>query len=145
MTQHMARMNYFLQFSPLITSITSSFLVGGVPGEVKVIADNMMNLELLFKATELTGNTTFAQIAVSHANRTIEEHFRPDTSDGIFHVVAYNETTGDVQRKYNWQGLRDNSTWARGLAWVIHGYATSVQKTNGTFPKFLGKYWLQRI
>ncbi len=87
----------------------------------------MMNLELLFKAHEITGNETFREIALSHANRTIEEHFRDD--GGVFHVVGYNETTGEVSRKYNSQGMADNSTWSRGLAWAIHGYTTTYQKT----------------
>jgi hypothetical protein len=96
-------------------------------GEVTVIVDNMMNLELLFRAHEITGNDTFREIALSHANRTIEEHFRED--GGTFHVVGYSEATGQVVRKYNAQGMADNSTWSRGLAWAIHGYTTTYQKT----------------
>ncbi|CAL8111210.1 unnamed protein product [Orchesella dallaii] len=95
--------------------------------EVTVIIDNMMNLELLFRAHEITGNATFVEIALSHANRTIEEHFREDY--GVFHVVGYNETNGEVARKYNAQGMADNSTWSRGLAWAIHGYTTTYQFT----------------
>lgn len=98
--------------------------------EVKVIADNMMNLELLFRAAELSGNATFSSIARSHADRTIQDHFRNDGKDGCFHVVGYEETTGDVSRKYNVQGLRDNSTWSRALAWVTHGYVTTYIETN---------------
>lgn len=101
---------------------------GGVEGEVKVIADNMMNLDLMFIATELSGNQTYAQMAISHAEKTIRNHFR-ENGQGIFHVVAYDEATGAVKRKYNWQGYADNSTWARGLAWVTHGYTSTYEHT----------------
>lgn len=107
---------------------------GGVDGEVKVIADNMMNLELMFKATYLSGNQTYSQMAISHAEKTIQNHFR-ENGRGVFHVVAYDESTGAVKRKYNWQGYADNSTWARGLAWITHGYATTYEHTRN--PIFL--------
>lgn len=85
----------------------------------------MMNLELLYTATNLTGNVTFGEIADAHADRTFQEHFRNNGSSGVYHVVAYSEKTGEVLRKFNVQGLRDNSTWSRALAWTTHGYVTS--------------------
>ena len=42
-----------------------------------VIIDNMLNLELLFETTKLTGDSSFYKIAVSHANTTMKNHFRP--------------------------------------------------------------------
>ena len=48
--------------------------------ECPVIIDNMMNLELMFEATRLSGDSSFYKIAVSHADHTMEEHFRPDGS-----------------------------------------------------------------
>ena len=45
-----------------------------------VIIDNMMNLELMFRATELTGDSTYRNIAIAHANTTMRNHFRPDRS-----------------------------------------------------------------
>ncbi|QRW24609.1 glycoside hydrolase family 88 protein [Rhizoctonia solani] len=60
--------------------------------EFQVIMDNMMNLELLFTAANLTGNRTLIDMAISHANKTIDNHIRPDGSS--YHVVAYNENTG---------------------------------------------------
>ena len=68
-----------------------------------VIIDNMMNLELLFEASNQTNNQTFHDIAWQHANRTMYEHFRPDNS--TYHVVEYNETDGSVIRKYTAQGI----------------------------------------
>lgn len=107
---------------------------GGGSGDLLVIADNMMNLDLMFTATALSGNQTYAQIAVSHAEKTIANHFR-ENGQGVFHVVAYDENSGSVRRKYNYQGYADDSTWARGLAWVIHGFASTYEHTNN--PTFL--------
>ena len=48
--------------------------------EFPVIIDNMMNLELLFELSRLTGNPKYKEIAVTHANTTIQNHFRDDFS-----------------------------------------------------------------
>lgn len=93
-----------------------------------VIIDNMMNLELFFKATELTGDSTYYKMAVSHADRTMEEHFRPDYS--CVHVVDYSlEGEGDVRSRCTAQGYSDDSAWSRGQAWAIYGFLTSYRKT----------------
>ena len=67
-----------------------------------VIIDNMMNLELLFAATQLTGDSSFYKIAVTHANTTMKNHFRADNSS--YHVVEYDTITGDVVKKNTHQG-----------------------------------------
>ena len=46
--------------------------------EYPVIIDNMMNLELLFEATKISGDSTFHKIAVQHANTTLKNHFREE-------------------------------------------------------------------
>lgn len=95
--------------------------------ECPVIIDNMMNLELLFHATKLTGDSTYYHLAVSHANRTLKEHFRPDGSS--YHVVDYSLKDGFVRRKQTAQGYADESTWSRGQAWAIYGYAVCYRET----------------
>ncbi len=92
-----------------------------------VIIDNMMNLELLFKATELSGDSTFYRIAVRHADRTLAEHFREDCS--CYHVVDYDLTTGEVRRRCTAQGYADESAWARGQAWAVYGFTTCYRAT----------------
>ncbi len=92
-----------------------------------VIIDNMMNLELLFKATDFTGDPTFARIAVSHADKTLEHHFRPDYS--TYHVVDYDPETGEVRGKYTAQGYSDESAWSRGQAWSIYGFTAAYRYT----------------
>ena len=92
-----------------------------------VIIDNMMNLELFFKVSEMTGDDTYRNIAISHADKTIENHFREDFS--TYHVVDYNDETGEVRRKCTAQGIADESRWARGQAWAIYGYTVAYRFT----------------
>ncbi|MBT2560680.1 glycoside hydrolase family 88 protein [Pedobacter sp. ISL-68] len=92
-----------------------------------VIIDNMMNLELLFEATSLTGDSTFYKIAVSHANTTMKNHFRPDFSS--YHVIDYDPNTGAVLKKNTHQGYSHESAWARGQAWGLYGYTMCYRYT----------------
>lgn len=95
--------------------------------EYLVIIDNMMNLELLFWATKATGDSSYYKIAVTHANTTMKNHFRPDYSS--YHVINYNATTGEVQQKRTAQGFADESAWARGQAWGLYGYTVMFRET----------------
>ena len=92
-----------------------------------VIIDNMMNLELLFKVTEMTGDKTYSDIAISHADKTLENHYRDDFS--TYHVVDYNDETGEVRGRYTAQGIADESRWARGQAWSIYGFTVAYRFT----------------
>ncbi|SJN46667.1 glycoside hydrolase family 88 protein [Sphingobacterium sp. JB170] len=92
-----------------------------------VIIDNMMNLELLFEASLLTGDSSFYNIAVSHADQTIKNHFRDDYSS--YHVVDYDPQSGDIIKKTTHQGYSDDSAWARGQAWALYGYVMCYRYT----------------
>lgn len=92
-----------------------------------VIIDNMMNLELLFKVSEMTGNPEYREIAVSHADKTLENHYRPDFS--TFHVVDYDLETGKVLGRCTAQGYSDDSAWARGQAWSLYGFTVAYRFT----------------
>ncbi|MBE9586845.1 glycoside hydrolase family 88 protein [Mucilaginibacter sp. JRF] len=96
-------------------------------GEMPVIIDNMMNLELLFWASKFSGDSTYKNIAITHANTTIKNHFRPDYSS--YHVVVYNNKTGEVVKRKTAQGAADNSSWARGQAWGLYGYTVMYRET----------------
>ncbi|MBW4891030.1 glycoside hydrolase family 88 protein [Mucilaginibacter sp. HMF5004] len=96
--------------------------------EYLVIIDNMMNLELLFYATKVTGDSSFYKIAVTHANTTMKNHFRPDFSS--YHVVNYNPATGEVQQRRTAQGYSNESAWARGQAWGLYGYTVMYRETH---------------
>ncbi|KAF9484890.1 glycoside hydrolase family 88 protein [Pholiota conissans] len=100
------------------------------PTDFQVIIDNMMNLEILFQSADLTGNATLRSIATSHANTTMKNHIRDDGS--TWHVIEYNSTTGAVIKKRTAQGYADNSTWSRGQAWGIYGFANMYKRTNDT-------------
>jgi len=93
----------------------------------RVIIDNMMNLELLFWAAKETGDKSLYNIAVTHANTTLKNHFRPDNSS--YHVVVYNPQTGEVMKKQTAQGAADESAWARGQSWGLYGYTLMYRET----------------
>ncbi|MGS2739838.1 glycoside hydrolase family 88 protein [Sinomicrobium sp. M5D2P17] len=92
-----------------------------------VIIDNMMNLELLFWATEHSGDSTYYDIAVRHADTTMKNHFRKDNSS--YHVLNYDVNTGKVKEKKTAQGFSDTSAWARGQAWGLYGYTVMYRAT----------------
>jgi len=122
-----------------------------------VIIDNMMNLELLFKATQFSGDSTYWKVAVSHADKTLQNHFRPDYS--TYHVVDYDPETGEIRAKQTAQGYGDETAWARGQSWGLYGFTmayrfTKDQRyldqaehianfllTNKTMPEDLVPYW----
>ncbi|MEJ7693397.1 glycoside hydrolase family 88 protein [Daejeonella sp.] len=91
-----------------------------------VIIDNLMNLDFLFWATRETGNKKYYDIATTHANSTIKNHFRPDNSS--YHVVLY-DADGSVAGRKTHQGAADESAWARGQAWSLYGYTSIYRDT----------------
>lgn len=96
--------------------------------ECPVIIDNMMNLELMFEATKFSGDSSFYKMAVSHADVTLANHFRPDWS--CYHVIDYAKNSdGHARNKHNAQGYAHESAWARGQAWAIYGYAMCYRYT----------------
>ncbi|ORY92481.1 Six-hairpin glycosidase-like protein [Leucosporidium creatinivorum] len=96
-------------------------------GDFEVIIDNMMNLQLLVHAAEISGNGTYLEMATSHANKTLTNQIREDGSS--FHVIDYSPTTGDVQWSGTAQGYSNSSTWSRGQAWGVNGFALMYNAT----------------
>ncbi|MDZ7720271.1 MAG: glycoside hydrolase family 88 protein [Balneolaceae bacterium] len=97
-----------------------------------VIIDNLMNLELLFLAAKHSGRNEWKDIAITHANTTIEHHLRQDGS--TYHIVDFNKN-GSVNRKFTIQGYDKNSVWSRGQAWAIYGFTMAYRYTKN--PDFL--------
>ena len=89
-------------------------------GGHNTIMDNMMNLELLFWASENGGNQYLRDIALRHAETTLENHFRTDGS--CYHVAIYDTLTGQFKGGVTHQGCADYSMWSRGQSWAIYGY-----------------------
>ena len=77
-----------------------------------------MNLEMLFWASEQTGNSKYRDIAIAHADKTLKNHFRENMTS--YHVVSYSVPSGKVESKGTFQGYADSSAWARGQAWLYH-------------------------
>jgi len=113
-----------LRYNPMCRTIKSW---GNGNNKHTVIIDNMMNLELLFWATENGSSKIPYDIAVAHANTTMENHFRDDYSS--YHVLSYDPENGNVMSKRTFQGYADNSAWARGQSWAIYGYMLSFRET----------------
>lgn len=101
--------------------------------EYPVIIDNLMNLDLLFKAYELTGDDKFLKPALSHADKTMANHIREDGS--AYHLVAYDPETGEVDARKTSQGFSDSSAWSRGQAWAIYGFTMCYRFTRN--PDYL--------
>lgn len=109
------------------TGLIRSWDFGKKKWQFPVIIDNMMNLELLEWASKNSDSTKYNYISRSHADKTIENHFRPDYS--CFHVVSYDTISGQPHRKQTHQGYSDRSTWARGEAWALYGYTMMYRET----------------
>lgn len=121
-------------FNPKVGTILSW------PREVKprnwphnTIIDNMINLEMLFWASKNGGDRRLYDMAVRHAEVTMENQFRSD--GGCFHVAVYDTVTGKLIKCVTHQGYADSSLWARGQAWAIYGYTMVYRETSD--KKFL--------
>ncbi len=91
------------------------------------IIDCMMNLSLLYWASEQTGDPRFQLIARRHADTVLKHFIREDgTSE---HIVVFDPETGDVLRKPRGQGYGQGTVWSRGQAWALYGFAISYAHT----------------
>ena len=100
-----------------------------------VIIDNMMNLELLHWVSDHGGDPVYKEIAVTHANTTIENQFRPDNSS--VHVVDWDLANAKILKKVTWQGTSDSSAWSRGQTWGLYGYTMMYRFTKN--PAYLNQ------
>ena len=92
-----------------------------------VIIDNMMNLEFLMDVGKMTNIQSMINAAISHADKTLQNHFRSDYS--CFHLVDYDSISGKVLHQQTVQGFSDNSSWARGQAWALYGFTMMYRET----------------
>jgi unsaturated chondroitin disaccharide hydrolase len=93
----------------------------------RAIIDTMMNLDLLFWASQTTGERNFADIATAHARTTLKWHVRADWSTS--HVADFNPDTGEFIKQDTCQGLSATSCWSRGQAWAMYGFAECYRET----------------
>lgn len=113
------------RYRPSIKSIQS--WNGNKNMKCPVIIDNMMNLEQLLWVASNGGDQKLRDIAVTHANTTMKNHYRPDHS--TFHIVDYDLETGGIVKKINGQGAHDTSAWSRGQAWGLYGFTMMYRLT----------------
>lgn len=92
-----------------------------------MIVDCLMNLSILYWASEETGDPRFAAIAKLHADTAMEKILRPDGSCN--HIAVLNPMTGEVEELPAGQGYAEGSAWSRGQAWAVYGFAISYAHT----------------
>lgn len=89
--------------------------------EAETIVDSLMNVGLLTWASRVSGSSQYARLARTHARRISALLLRADGS--TIQVAVHDRASGRLLRRGTRQGLSDESTWARGQAWAIHGLA----------------------
>ena len=92
-----------------------------------MIIDCMMNIPLLYWAYEVTGDPRYKQIAMHHADTSLEKNIRADGSS--YHIVAMDPSNGEVDFYPPCQGYDPDGAWTRGQAWAIYGFALSYKYT----------------
>lgn len=119
----------------------------GAPENYRYIIDCLMNLPLLYWATEQTGDEKYRRVALRHTETCLRYSFRDNGS--TYHTYFLDPITGEGLRGVTCQGYRDDSSWARGQAWAICGLANSYRYTGDLrcidyFRKALA-YYLERL
>jgi hypothetical protein len=114
-----------------------------------IIIDSLCNLDLLYYAAAHGGaaEAELATIATTHARSLIRSHLRPEhvttrAKNGYqgqlyssCHVANIDPRNGDIKWRWTAQGYANDSTWSRGQAWGVLGYAQTYQSTKD--PLFL--------
>lgn len=134
-------------YNPHVGTILSWPRNVGTLGGHNTIMDNMINLEMLFWAARNGGTKNLYDIAVSHADKTMENQFRSDYTS--YHVAVYDSLSGKCIRRCTHQGYSDGSMWARGQAWAIYGFTMVYRETRGAkyldFAKKVADAYLKRL
>ena len=87
------------------------------------IIDTMMNLPLLYFASEYTGDPRYRLIALNHAHTVQRRFIREDGS--THHIVCFDPETGNVVDTPTGQGYAPGTSWSRGQAWALYGFMLS--------------------
>lgn len=91
------------------------------------IIDCMMNLPLLYWASEETGDPRFSQIAANHADTAMKAFIRGNGSAN--HIVEFDPASGEMIKSYGGQGYGEGSSWTRGQSWGLYGFMLSYLHT----------------
>ena len=98
----------------------------GAEDNYRLIIDCLLNMPLLFWASEETGNPVYREKAETHIKNAMKYVIRPDHS--TYHTYFFDPKTGEPKKGVTHQGYRDGSAWARGQAWGIYGAALSYSR-----------------
>jgi unsaturated chondroitin disaccharide hydrolase len=93
----------------------------------RTIVDSLMNMPLLYWASETTGDSRYATAAHRHACQLAAHALRPDGT--TFHTYYFDTETGAPRFGNTSQGYSDTSCWARGQAWAVYGFALNYAST----------------
>jgi len=93
----------------------------------RTIIDSLMNMPLLYWASEMTGDPRYREAAHRHTVQLRDHMIRPD--DTTFHTFYWDPQTGEPLRGATEQGHADHSCWARGQAWGIYGFTLNYRYT----------------
>ena len=119
----------------------------GAHDNYRLIVDCLLNIPLLFWASEETGDKEFAEMAKEHFKTTVKNAIRPDAS--AFHTFYFDPETGEPAYGKTRQGYSDDSAWARGQAWLIYGIALCNAyypvDTNVEYFQAVTNYFLNRL
>lgn len=99
----------------------------GAKDNYRYIIDCLLNLPLLYWASEETGEDKYREIALRHTKTCLSNSFRKDWS--CYHTFFMDPMTGSPVRGETCQGYKADSSWARGQAWSIYGMALSAKHT----------------
>lgn len=119
----------------------------GEPGNYRLIIDCLLNLPLLYWASEETEDSKYREIAQKHIHTTMSNVIREDYS--TWHTFFFDVDTGKPHHGATCQGYRDGSAWARGQAWGIYGTALAYRYTKKEeyieIFKNVTKYYLEHL
>lgn len=102
----------------------------------RLIIDCLLNLPLLFWATEVSGENKYKEIALKHIKTAMSVILRPDNS--TYHTFYFDKETGKPLNGVTRQGNRNDSAWSRGQAWGIYGSALAYRYTKDS--DYIDKY-----
>ena len=119
---------------------------GNMGEDYRLIIDCLMNIPLLYWASEVTGNKKYYDMAYNHYKTACNYVIREDAS--TFHTYYFDNKTGEPLKGVTRQGYSDDSCWARGQAWGIYGipltYIYTHDKDATRIYKALLNYYMNR-
>lgn len=117
------------------------------PEHYRFIIDCMLNIPLLYWASEVSGKDIYKTVAKKHFETSAKYVIREDAS--AYHTFYMNPETGGPDHGATRQGYSDDSSWARGQAWGMYGIPLNIRYTNqleyiGLY-KGMANYFLNRL